>query len=869
MKTKHLALMALPLFMAACSQEEFESNSAPSAVNDRRVVENVTFKFDEASTRMAFEGGSYTWETGDAFGACLYDEKSKNYGKNDVDWFEWFSLVDYVQSNYRFARQENGNWVNTENPMQEGNYFFYYPYNSNKGGARDAILMEVPTEQVIADDAAASTVLDNQLFVAYAPIEADPESEGVTIETLTMEPVLSFPAFSIKNNTGNDFTISRIALVGKVIPEDPEESETDMKFPTGLNIMPATAEFNSSGFVRTMNATQRRNAVLNVIKTNEDYTTSKVLVVFGENGKKLANNGNYTAYMMVPTFDVINKLNGGNIETEEGKPGTEELYLEIYTDKGLITVPLGKEVAGDDITVQNYMTNWTYNDGQHSIITLDEDAFKTPGTMTIESTSDLEDFVTWNKNTQNTITAEVSGESVELSKAMYDVLNNSSRLYLRVEGTKGAKITIPADAPANALSKVTLSNITVVNKATLSEVKNLTDATVKVVNEGTISLTGKSYSAEFENKGTISIDTELRTNEHVSFNLYDEDDNSRFVNKGTLTINARDVRATVEEVESEQSWNGTISNQPGATLVIAEGAALTAKVDNVKETVNGTYGRMVVRGSWTTYGSKGYNEGEIVVEGSVRVDDGAFENKAMWTYYRGSVLVEVTPNIIIGDGASVVGITNNGNVQVAANGSYISTGKEGEGLVDNSAISSQVTASDKETIYVKVTEGVNASELNEQIGDAKAKRVVFDNAGTLTVDPVMNADGTVVLGATQDLRVNQIYINGDLTISGTKDVVLGLGNLSGGTQMNILSGTTTISTNTYVQYGSTTSWGTYINIAESAKLDVRSSATLAAEVNIDFQDSKGAVSNYGTITTKEIKKADNLIWDGAEVVIKE
>lgn len=862
MKTKHLALMALPLFMAACSQEEFESNSAPSAVNDRRVVENVTFKFDEASTRMAFEGGSYTWETGDAFGACLYDEKSENYGKNDVDWFQWFSLVDYVQSNYRFVRQENETWVNTENPMQEGNYFFYYPYNSNKGGARDAILMEVPTEQVIADDAAASTVLDNQLFVAYAPIQADPESEGVTIETLTMEPVLSFPAFSIKNNTGNDFTISRIALVGKV---GTAPSETDMKFPTGLNIMPATAKFNSSGFVRTMNATQRRSAVLSVIKTNEDYTTSKVLVVFGENGKKLANNGNYTAYMMVPTFDVISKLNG--IEEDE----TKGLYLEIYTDKGLITVPLGDEVPGDDITVQNPMTNWTYNDGQHSIITLDEDAFETPKTMSIESTSDLEDFVTWNKNTQSTITAEVSGENVELSKAMYDVLNNSSQLYLKVEGTDGAKITIPADAPANALSKVTLSNITVVNKATLDKVKDLTDASVKIVNEGTISLQGKKYSAEFENKGTISIDTELGNNEWVSFNLYSADDTkSRFVNKGTLTINAKDVRATEEEVAADQGWNGMISNQPGANLVIAKGASLNARIQNEKENIYGTYGKMEVNGAWTTYGSKGYNEGEIIVNGSIRVPEGGtFENRPTWDYYVGSKKVEVTPNIIIGDGASVVGITNNGNVQVAANGSYISTGKEGKGLVDNSAISSQVTASENETIYVKVTESVKASELNEQIGDAKAKRVVFENAGTLTVDPVMNADGTVKSGATQDLRVSQIYINGDLTISGTKDVVLGLGNLSGGTQMNILSGTTTISTNTYVQYGSTTSWGTYINIAESAKLDVRSSATLAAEVNIDFQDSKGAVSNYGTITTEEVKRADNLIWDGAEVVIEE
>ena len=115
--------MALPLLFAACSQEELVSDNSNS-LTGRKTVQNVVINTDVPATRMEF-GNGYEWVAGDQFGACLMDEFTPS---NDGNWWNDFTLVDYIQTNYPFTRQESKNWT-SEAVMQEGNYFFYFPYN--------------------------------------------------------------------------------------------------------------------------------------------------------------------------------------------------------------------------------------------------------------------------------------------------------------------------------------------------------------------------------------------------------------------------------------------------------------------------------------------------------------------------------------------------------------------------------------------------------------------------------------------------------------------------------------------------------------------------------------------------------------------
>ena len=69
MKTKTLvSAMALPLLLAACSQEEFVSQSNNQGLDGRKVVGNVTFNVEMPETRMVVEGAKYKWVGGDQFG---------------------------------------------------------------------------------------------------------------------------------------------------------------------------------------------------------------------------------------------------------------------------------------------------------------------------------------------------------------------------------------------------------------------------------------------------------------------------------------------------------------------------------------------------------------------------------------------------------------------------------------------------------------------------------------------------------------------------------------------------------------------------------------------------------------------------------
>lgn len=809
MKTRHLAAMAMPLLLVACSQEELLNSNENTSLSNRKVVENVTIRFDEPTTRLAFDG-KYKWENGDKFGACLMDEF---LGENPT-WFSQFELKDYIQSNYPFTRQEGGNWTNTEAVMQEGNYFFYYPYNSNLGGKRTPIRIIVPTNQVLEDGAATSSVLDNQLFAAYAPIVADPtKGDHEVITNLTMEPLLAFPAFNITNNTGNPFTVYRIAITGT-------DGSQAIAFPTVLEVKPATGGFKNGDFA-SMNAKNQRAEIMKIVSDNDEDVTSKVCLVFGEKGQTLNNGGKFTSYIMLPPASMLDNNTDGKLDG---------LKLELYTDKGLVTIDLSKDdtqdMNGDDIKVQNPLTTYEYNDGHITYITLDEKAFRTPGEMNISSTRDLEDLVTWNKNTQGTIVANIAND-VTLSKAVYDVLAANSKLNLQLEGT--AKVTIPTDAPANALNRVQFvdgNKLAVINEANLTLSANFAAvAPASLTNEegASIVVAGNAFTAnKLVNKGTITFDS--ANDKAITLTITKADD---FTNDVTgKVVFASNATYTENGIEN---WG---------EVTINEKTTLKGKIDNNAISVTGGYvdGKIYVNGSWTLVGSLGENNGKIVVAktGTIVVPSGAaYNNTGSFTYNIGSK--GYTYDAMIENSGVINNITNNSFIIMEDADARLQSNPDSEGLVDNTARSPYVQKSTKESIYVDVSGEKKASEVANLVKQSNAKILYI--SGTLTIDPAENETEVGIIGEETDLSV---IVDGNLNIKGEDGNKVWFKGATNQPTFIVESGTTILESGAKLGLGKGT-----VKVYDSAKLIIQAGAEILCGT---VKPETGNVEVYGTWT---------------------
>lgn len=780
MRTRNLVVsaIALPLFFTACTQDEFVSgeNSSNPALANRKTVENVTINMSEPDTRMVFDGG-YQWQLNDKFGACLMDEYA------DINtlgtWWEDFTLVDYIQTNYPFTRQENKKWT-SEAVMQEGNYFFYYPYNYNFGGKRTPIRLTVPTEQYVADGESASSVLNNQLFVGYAPILAEEGKESESL-SLTMQPLLAFPAFNLKNVGTGSLTVYRIAFAA--------DSKT---WPTVYEIKPASGSFANSTF-ESLNADGQRAEIQKTVSSVSGEETSRVTVTFGEEGIELSSQEAMWAYIMLPP--------SANLDNPK---------LYIYTDAGLGIADLSKahtdagtNVGATNITNDRALTDFDYNDGAAVYITFDNTAMDQPFDMGVNNTTDLENLVYWSRNnTSASLEATVVGDQVEISKNVYDMLADNNNLILTVTcaSAGSATVTIPADAPANALDRVKFENVNIVNKANVTLNGNVGGN--QLTNEASITLNGNNYSLSnaIVNNGTLTFQAADGGDMTVTLNYQQVITNNA---AGTIVV------ATDVNVPS----NGISNN---GTLTINQGAELAARIHNKKAaTGNGT---LNVNGSWTSRWTS-YNNGTVNVSATGSI---AVENQTGGTY-------GFTNNKgnLIKNGGVVNGVINNGTIEMTSANARLVTATSSKGEINNTVGSNYVTKQEKEEIFCVVSEPVNASDLNDLVRDANAKRL--DISGTINVD-----------GEDVSVEIESVNVVGNLTINGADKTL----RFVGIEEMNITTGVTELAARSELALGEEGVIEGSLNVSAGARFIIANNAVLyATEGTIS-----GVVENYGTWT---------------------
>lgn len=896
MKTKHfLWALALPAVIAACTNEDFEVTQPQQnpALDNRPMAGKVELNFGigEVMTRL---NQDFEFVVGDEIGATLMDEYKADLTSGDQIWGvtdKRYDFVDYIQTNYRYTNTESG-WENS-NLLCAGNYFFYYPYTAtlNTRTAFEKYLN--PNQELTANTSAGGRELvnDNQMYVGYQLVEGATEG-STSVLNVTMEPVFAFPLFTLMCTDSEPVTIQKIAL---------QLQNKSHNLPLVATVQPGTNAANANrtvSGVTYIDYSQDPTLAVSMsegpakLDKNAVTGTRQIQVTFPE-GTTTKNGQIVRTYMVIPAGDY-----SGTYNLASGVYGAAELL--IYTNKGVVTADLSAPHENTGSTGgQNNVTNdvalgEVYGDidkmpnGYRTInITFDEVAITKPAEFTATSTEDLDTYLEWYAGIGGTsdLYVKSTNQKTELSADAVAILANNKNITLNILGD----ITIAADVVSADFEAANIKFLgcgvsstltydgnnlpigvttavgtqTVINKATLANIPNVEVKNLTIQNEGSMTLIGTQYAVKFINKGTVNVNGNGTATSVTDFDLWDTTNGERhFENYGTLNFND-DAAATVSETTN--SYNGWFNNYAGATVNIAEGVTASVRIDNLNDVTEnpGTYGVINVDGTWNTYGSNGVNKGSIVVNGTLRVPTptsaNKYTNNATWTFFtKNGVPSEYTP--IIENYGNITGITNNGLVkQASATASYITTGvTNATGRVDNTVISQQTTASDRETIIVTVDKAAEAAELNTLLQRAQAEAVVFMNAGSLNVTSV--AEGVTEV----TLMIPTVEINGNLNINVLEGVILNIRREDqGATSVVVKSGTTSLVNDTHVILG-TSSYGSKVEVCKDATLNVNANATLES-INIDFTND-GKIRNYGTIIDRDTDTVGN--WEGKAPVTK-
>lgn len=547
MRTKHLlTAMMLPALFAACTNDDFESlNQSVPSVDGRALVGNVMLNVNAGvDTRLASDGKNYTWEAGDEIGACLMDELTANppsqYHAWRTTWSDWFTLTDYIQTNYKFTRGEgeNAEWT-TEAKLCEGNYFFAYPYDANQG-LRTAYAFSAAAQVLEGTDNASllKAYTKNNAFVGYGKVVAgDADSESVAVD---MIPVFGSTGFTIENTGTQSYTIERIVLRGKKVSNvavvDPTSCTNATQYGPNVNETSSTY-FNVAQYTEDVteeyrvksgglydaewpglpannyDATAALRDVLDY--SNVAGTAEEKIEVVIKGGKTIGSNQSINLIAMVAPVE--------NIAASDLTNNTDLVVLDIYTDKGTIrNIQLNHRYTANDQNndgTTNVLTDIALDKlgaGNKVVVTFDDTSLDVPQEMNVGNEADLANLIHWNAETAAPITANLTAD-VHITKAMYEelagsVITKATLVKALTNSNPTCNVIIDADVADGALDAFTFGNgITGVTvKGTQSMTKKACEAPVIVDAGATLNIAGDmKLAAKIDNYGTLNVNANV------------------------------------------------------------------------------------------------------------------------------------------------------------------------------------------------------------------------------------------------------------------------------------------------------------------------------------------------------------------------
>ena len=851
MKTRHLlTAIALPALFAACTNEEFveQATTGNSSLDDRRMVDvpAVTMDFGKgAETRLALgDGGKFVFESTDKLGACLMDQITEYYQNPLKKWGEWFELVDYIQTNYKFTyNTQNGRFENNA-LMCEGNYFFYFPYDPTMN-TREAFEQDLNPEQELKVNADGTlnprqTVLDNQVFLGHSAIYGDREDhESLNVN---MKSVFAYPAFRIAYSSPEPITITKVAF--KIVDNEGKKEKEGVVTPfnTTLKVDPTGASFDENN----QYALVKDEVFYGMVEKEDGGNTAEQISVSMPNNAActLSSGKTLAGYVVIPA---------GIYDADE-EDANKSLWMYVYTNKGVVKTYLNQkneeqEASGapsDNVWTDGAYTDFQPNNGMLIDMGFSYEAISAPTSFRVSETEDFEAILGWQKDQSvpTTLTATIVGKNVVLTKTVYDVLKNKNlTLNLITDDGQEATVTVAADAPADALDRVNIAEtVNVINNAklTLAEdikkvVGNDTYTPKSLINNANASLTLTAGSYDFTgctvtNYGTITFAEANAESANFTNGSIGKDG---FANYGTVEFKTSTTITDYSRIDNYHS------------LTIDEKVEVSGRIYNsigyIKSTNKTTTGLIWVKGKWSNAYSENnasiwVNEGgEIVGMSFLNVEDSDEPYKAD-VNESGNWLVDNQGDVIyyssIINYGVVRNVINNNLVEMKSKTARLITAATSNGEIDNTECSNYVTKQAKETIFCVVNKPITATALKDLAINSNAKRL--DISGEITINPVGEATDVTV-------EIEEVDIEGDLTISGAEKT-LRFTNGTTGTKVNVVNGTTTVASQAILSLGANNMCDGTLNVGENTTFIISNGALVyGIKGTID-----GTVENYGT-----------------------
>lgn len=679
-----MTAMVLPALFAACTNDDFQSVAPEAPVNaeGRNLVENVTLNLDAPETRLAYDG-NYTWEADDQIGACLMDEITSNYNAPGAIWRDRFDLTDYIQTNYKFTYDGENAWT-TEAKLLEGNYFFSYPYNANRG-KRDAYTFSAATQTLesTSKEDLEKAYVGNNSFVGYGKVEQGvSEGEAIDVELLN---VFGSTGITIENTGTQTYVIERVVLHGNKVYNaatvDPTDCIQSIQYDPSKVLAPAAPnEFNVAQYTKdtddlynvTLNPTgeyvsnwsgyYRYDALRDVLDYKQAGNKDVELTIKG--GNEIARNQSISVIVMLGPSEIT---------------ATGDAVLDIYTDKGIISgIDLNHWYTANDPSstgTTNVLTDMALTEvgtGNKVKVTFDDTSLDVPATMDIDNDADLTSLIHWNANQANAIdiTANLLNNSVTLTKDMYAEYASSHINSFKINGNNGTyRITIAKDVADGALNKINYETVSEVRVNGTQSLASNIKSKVRIQSGATVNVTKEvKLSKNIDNYGTLSVNAKVN------------------VNSGTPAINnyATMVVASGKEiVKGVKVTNGDAVN--------FEYPGVITNAGTIRNLNNTEMGAVVNTGIIGTEAQVAQLAVELSVNaGTIENNNGRVflkENKTLYASagFEANVYANGTSTTRINDNGSDADATKNGNIIItkldANNGNFLTDNSKKGNLV--------------------------------------------------------------------------------------------------------------------------------------------------------------------------------------------
>lgn len=882
MRTKHVLMTtALMALFAACSNEEFLDNaqSVPGGVdNQRPTVENVTLNLvgeDGAATRLGFtKEEGYEWGEGDVIGALLMDDwndsklgvngdrpstvSAKKW--NEYTWTQRYVLSDQIHTDYPFRRKDDGTW-SCEAKMQEGNYFFAFPFATYEGKREALHDLSIQEQHGTTPEALQAAYADNQFFIGYARIKAGVESTDVISADLQMTPVLGAVGITIKNESTGSYTVKKIVLesadfntVIKIDPTNALYQGKNGEVKDGYNVNTELAGWTPANYFNYANYTEMTFAnktwsyndqfterysslgqLVNNTEKSDNYDRDNALRATINPVEGCDHRAELTVYdaPVLKPQDSAEFLIMTNIYKYDEKKGNH-ITAYVYTDqgmmKGVIISKFNSELVDKDkvsVITDNPITEISPEKPGSVTLKIDGNSIQEPNQMNVYNEEDLVQLIEWNKNMRRPFTATLMND-VTLTKEMSENLVSEdwkdARMVVENAENMDNMLTIEGGAAANILDKIIVNtDVEIKNNLTLGSESYVNGKYTGITGSDNQPISAKNQNLYIAEGATVTVNSAIEWDNNKEGKVLNVTEN-----EGTLTINAEVEQLAVENkgelnINAEVTVYNLASNEANATVTVGEKGILRAG------------------GNFTNKGQRVGNDAE---EYAVIYNNGQIYNLKNNKY--GKIYVGAGAGVItnVDNNDGIIDITNNINANFTKVGTISFTAKAKTALLD--VIKAGVT---ELIVDGGSIEGVAVTNSNSQ-ATAEATYVknviVKENGGTIGT-AAYDANGKRVYWDTQFPNAD-IEINGNVTLT---DMLIG-GNI-----FDIKAGTTTIKGTVDAQKSTVTiaSYDDKKYVAHAASLFIPSNKDVFKADALDKSENPKAgvakVNNQGTVYLNE------------------